>query len=144
MIFFFFLSTQLFRKRFKMGVCVRDTDRDIVSMYLLLRTSDFIHRVTLFTLLSEWRKVTRRADRMITGKGCVSLHKCKPVNQPLASLSAGYHFPLEPIRLNYGKGTHNCGVCVSEVIPPDSCLLSDNSPSLWKSSFPLLAAVGFS
>lgn len=58
-------------------------------------------------------------------------------------LSTGYHFPLEPIRLNYGKCTLDCGVCVSEVIPPDSCLLSDNSPSLWKSSFPILAAVGF-
>lgn len=67
----------------------------------------------------------------------------QPVNQPLASLSTGYHFPLEPIRLIYGKGTLDCGVCVREVILPDSCLLSDNSPSLWKSSFPILAAVAF-
>lgn len=73
---------------------------------------------------------------MITGKRCVELRKCKPVKRPLASLSAGCHFPLEPIRLNYGKGTLDCGVCVGGVIPPDSCLLSDNSQSLWKSSFP--------
>jgi len=80
---------------------------------------------------------------MITGKRRVELRRFKPVNRALASLSAGCHFPLEPIRLNYGKGALDCGVCVGEVIPPDSCLLSDNSQSLWKSSLPILAAVGF-
>ncbi|TNN26514.1 hypothetical protein EYF80_063349 [Liparis tanakae] len=79
---------------------------------------------------------------MITGKRRVELRRFQPVKRALASLSAGCHFPLEPIRLNYGKGALDCGVCVGEVIPPDSCLLSDNSQSLWKSSLPIPAAVG--
>lgn len=128
-----------------MPVCVCVWEREILSTgtYLSLHAIDSILYVTLFRQRSELRKLTRQADRMITGKRRVQLHRCKPVNQPLASLSTGCHFPLEPIRLNYGKGTLDCGVCVGEVIPPDSCLLSDNSQSLWKSSLPILAAVSF-
>lgn len=66
---------------------------------------------------------------MITGERFVSLRKWRPVT---ASPSTGCHFPLEPIRRIYGAPPLDCGVCVREVIPPDSCLLSDNSPSLWK------------
>lgn len=124
-----FLALKIHQKKRKTSlsacVWVYETEQSVDSSPHFMKS---IFRGTLFRQLSKVRKLTRRADKMITSKRGVEPRRCKPVNQPLASLTTGCLFPLEPIRLNYGKGALDCGVCVGEVIPPDSCLLSDNSP----------------
>lgn len=127
---------QIIKTRMSLSGCVCEFVKQSRGMDLSLHFMKSIFYGTLFRQLSKVRKLTRRADKMITSKRSVEPCRCKAVNQPLASLTTGCLFPLEPIRLNYGKGALDCGVCVGEVIPPDSCLLSDNSPSLWKSSLP--------